>query len=159
MKSNIKHILLILLLIPTSLLSQVQTENLSLGVFGGLINYQGDLNPNSFTVNRSKPAIGIIARFKFHPHLTWRTGVATGEIQAADRYNRDYLKPRNLSFNTRLKEVHTGLEISLTNLETKKFSPYVYGGAAIFHFNPWTIDQQGNKILQSLQNFHLAYTQ
>lgn len=146
LKSKIKLILFIILLAPASLFAQVQTENFSLGIFGGLINYQGDLNPNSFTVNRSKPAFGLIARFKFHPHLTWRTGIATGEIQAADRYNRDYLKPRNLSFNTNLKEIHTGLEISITNLETKKLAPYLYGGAAIFSFNPWTTDQQGNKV-------------
>ena len=146
MKLNLQYLFFFTLLIPVSLNAQVQTEKLSLGVFGGLINYQGDLNPNSFTINRSKPVIGINARVKFHPHLTWRTGAAIGHIQAADRYNRDYLKPRNLSFNTTIKELHTGLEVSITNLETKKLAPYVYGGGAVFHFNPWTTDQQNERV-------------
>ena len=146
MKSIIQYLLFSILLIPAGLHAQVQTEKFSLGVFGGLINYQGDLNPNSFTISRSKAAVGLIARVKLHPNLSWRTGAAIGHIQAADQYNRDYLKPRNLSFNTTIKELHTGLEVSLTNLETKRVSPYVYGGGAIFHFNPWTNDQLNEKI-------------
>jgi hypothetical protein len=138
--------ILYLLLLPQMVQAQVQVENFSLSVYTGLVNYQGDLNPNSFTFNRSKPAFGLISRVKLNPHFTWRSGVMIGSIQAADRYNRDYLKPRNLSFNTNIKEIYSGLEVSLFNMEQRRVVPFAYGGLAIFHFNPWTIDQAGAKV-------------
>ena len=69
-----------------------------------------------------------------------------GSIEAADRYNRDYLKPRNLSFNTSIKEASLGLETSLLDLSTTRFTPYVYGSISLYHFNPWAYDNSGKKV-------------
>ena len=78
--------------------------------------------------------------------LSWRVGASIGQIEAADKYNRDYLKPRNLSFYSGIKEIYTGFDIYMFDLSTKRFSPYVYGGIALFHFNPWTYDNDGKKV-------------
>jgi len=118
----------------------------SIVIFTGLINYQGDLNPNSFTFGRSKLAIGATIRKPLSRWFTARAGVNFGSIEAADRYNRDYLKPRNLSFFTRIKEAYAGLEFNFLNITKSRFTPYLYGGIAVFHFNPWAYDNDGNKV-------------
>lgn len=118
----------------------------TIGLFAGAINYQGDLNPNSFTLRHSNFAIGFSIRKPFSRWFNLRAGITAGTIKASDSWNRDYLKSRNLSFSTSIKEVYAGLEITLLDLSSKKFTPYVYGGIAVFHFNPWAYDDLGEKV-------------
>ena len=68
-----------------------------------------------------------------------------GKIEAADRWNRDYLKSRNLNFTTTIKEAYAGLEITLPGIANSRLTPYVYCGIAVFHFNPWAYDNNGKK--------------
>lgn len=114
-------------------------------LFTGIINYQGDLNPNSFTFNHSNFAAGLVIRKPLNRLLTLRAGIHMGKIEAADRYNRDYLQPRNLSFYNTIQELSAGLEITVLDISTKKFIPYIYGGVAVFHMNPWTYDNNHKK--------------
>jgi opacity protein-like surface antigen len=121
------------------------STNPSISLLTGIMNYQGDLNPNSFTFNHSHFTAGLIIRKPLNRWFTLRTGAVIGSIEAADRYNRDYLKPRNLSFHSSIQDVHLGVEITLLNIATKRFTPYLYAGIAVFHFNPWTYDNTGKK--------------
>ena len=109
------------------------------------MNYQGDLNPNSFTFKNSNFAAGIIIRKPLNRWFTLRAGINTGKIAAADHNNRDYLKQRNLSFTTSVKEAYVALEATVLDISTSRFTPYIYGGIAVFHFNPWTYDNKGTK--------------
>jgi hypothetical protein len=138
--------LLLLVILPVSSFCQLTADGVSISFFAGGINYQGDLNPNSFTLSHARLLAAVTAKIKINKYVSWRLGVAAGKIQAADRYNREYLQPRNLSFYTSIKEINTGAEIALTDETVRKFIPYLYGGFAVFHFNPWTRDIQGNKI-------------
>jgi hypothetical protein len=117
----------------------------SLVIFTGLINYQGDLNPNSFTFTRSRLAGGLSIRQPLSRWFTARAGINFGQLEAADRYNRDYLKPRNLSFYTSVKEAFAALELNLLDISKGRFTTYLYGGIALFHFNPWAYDNNGQK--------------
>jgi hypothetical protein len=125
--------------------AQEMDRSSTLALFTGTINYQGDLNPNSFTFAHSNFAAGIIYRKPLSRWFTFRAGASMGKIEAADRWNRDYLKARNLSFTTSIKEGYIALEMTLLDISTKRFTPYMYGGIAIFHFNPWTLDNSGVK--------------
>jgi len=131
--------------IPASAQDNEFSTQPSISVFTGLINYQGDLNPNSFTISRSNLALGVTIRKPFSRWFAIRGGINYGNIEAADRYNRDYLKLRNLSFYTTLTEAYAALEIDLLNIEKTRFTPYLFGGFAFFHFNPWTYDDAGQK--------------
>lgn len=126
--------------------SQEQDKSATIALFTGAMNYQGDLNPNSFTFKRSGFAAGIIIRKPLNRWFAVRAGANMGTIKAADRWNRDYLKLRNLSFTTSITEVHAGLEVAVLDISTNKFTPFIYGGLAVFHFNPWTTDNRGEKI-------------
>lgn len=117
----------------------------TISIFTGVINYQGDLNPNSFTLRHSHFAGGLTLRKPLNRWFALRAGFTTGTIEAADRYNRDNLKPRNLSFFTSITEVYAGLELTVLDISSNRFTPYMYGGLAVFHFNPWTYDNNGNK--------------
>ena len=144
-----KKLTLYLLVIFTSGQTVLAQEEPSLSptisLFTGLMNYQGDLNPSSFKFSHSNFTGGIIFRKPISPLLTIRAGVNIGTITASDQWNRDYLQQRNLNFTTTVKEAYAGLELNVFDLSTKRFTPYVYGGIAVFHFNPWTRDRAGAK--------------
>jgi hypothetical protein len=125
--------------------SQLDVNGTSISVYAGMINYQGDLNPNSFTFQQSNPVFGLLLRQPITSWLTARAGFFYGNVDAADRNNRDYLKPRNLSFHSSLKELQGGFEINFLNAAGSRIIPYMYAGVALFHFDPWTYDIAGSK--------------
>jgi len=148
MKNSVKTLLALsfcLVCFNFHLLSQNEDKATWLGLFVGKMNYQGDLNPSSFKFSHSKPTVAFNIRQSFNRWLSLKGGVAIGSIEAADRYNRDYLKKRNLSFYTSIKEASLSLETSLLDLSTTSFTPYVYGSVSLFHFNPWAYDNSGKK--------------
>jgi len=126
--------------------SQNENKGTWLGLFAGKMNYQGDLNPNSFTFAHSKATTAITIRQSLNRWISLKGGFAIGYIEAADRYNRDYLKPRNLSFTTTIKEASFSMETALLDLSTTHFTPYVYGSVSLYHYNPWAYDNNGKKV-------------
>jgi len=118
----------------------------SIGLLIGAVNYQGDLKPNSFTFQHSNLLAGISVRKPFNRWFAARAGVAIGKIEADDKFNRPYLQVRNLNFTSSIKELYAALEVDLLDIDIKKFSPYLYGGGNLFHFNPYTYDIQNNKV-------------
>ena len=123
----------------------------TIGLFAGAMNYQGDLKPNSFTFQHSNLIVSVIARKPLNRWFALRGGFTIGKVEAADKYNRDYLQLRNLSFASGIKEIFTALEVDLLDISTKKFTPYAYGGIVLFHFNPYTLDANNEKVfLQDL---------
>ena len=149
MKNRVKSLLLITLCLSffgTKSFSQSGNKGTYIGFILGKMNYQGDLNPNSFTFSHSKATTGITVRQSLNRWISFKGDFAIGHIDAADHYNRDYLKTRNLSFKSTIKEVSIGLEASLLDLSTSHFTPYVFGGISLYHFNPWAYDMSGKKV-------------
>jgi len=145
----VKTITLLLLLyiqLPVSAQEEEFSKQPTISLFTGLINYQGDLNPNSFTIGHSKLALGLTLRKPLNRWVTVRAGINYGHLEAADRYNRDYLKPRNLSFHTTIKEAHAALELNFLDISKTRFTTYLFGGIAVFHFNSWAYDNSGQKV-------------
>jgi opacity protein-like surface antigen len=144
-KPNSTLFVLLCLCLAQSSFAQEQDKSTTISLFVGGINYQGDLQPNSLQFQHSQPAIGLILKKPLNRWFTARAGVSTGTIKAADKWNRDDLKSRNLSFQTSIKEAYLGLEINILDMSSGRFTPYVYGGVALFHFNPYTYDKTGTK--------------
>lgn len=146
MKTKLVAITILSLFSFTCLFAQEETDKSpTISLFTGLMNYQGDLNPTSFKFAHSNLTGGIIVRKPLNRLFTLRAGVNIGTIRAYDSWNRDYLKIRNLSFNSTVKEAYAGLELTVLDFASKRFTPYLYGGIAVFHFNPWTNDNRGVK--------------
>jgi hypothetical protein len=130
-----------LLLIPIF----VNSQRLQLDFTGGLSNYQGDLQPLVFTLKGAKPAGSITAKYEITPNIFARGGFTIGSLYATDANNRAELKERNLNFYSSLKEIHLGVECRLIKPEKLAVSPYVFVGAGVFMFNPYTYTTQGEK--------------
>ena len=118
----------------------------TLGLFAGAINYQGDLKPNSFTFQHSNLFLSLSVRKPFNRWFAVKGGLSIGKVEAADKFNRDYLQARNLSFKSNLTEAFAVLEVSLLDFSAKKFTPYAYGGIVLFHFNPYTYNADNEKV-------------
>ena len=125
--------------------AQEQDKLATFSLFTGAMNYQGDLKPNAFTTAHSCFTTGVIIRKPLNYFLSLRGGVNIGKIKAADEWNSDDLKSRNLSFTSTIKEVYLGVEVSASGILSGKFTPYLYGGIGLFHFNPWSYDNSGTK--------------
>src|SRR5262249_19248779 len=74
------------------------------------------------------------------------SNVSLMKVGAADKFNKPSLQPRNLSFETQILEWNVLAEYTLLDMDKKRFSPYVFAGAALYHFNPYTHDSVGNKV-------------
>ena len=139
-----RFVVLLSFLVPAMLPAQ----RLHLNLFGGFSNYLGDLQEKSVTLEQSRRAFGAGLSYDINHHLALRGGIAWGKIGADDKLNSATdLQLRNLSFQSSVKEAHLLAEYSFFDLRYHKFTPYVFGGLALFHFNPFTYDTSGSKIM------------
>ena len=114
--------------------------------FTGTCSYNGDLVQGNFPLKRLKPAIGVNFKKDLSPHFTFRAGLSYGRIFGDDKKNKDpELKARNLSFSSHIIELSAGAEYNFYDIEEYFITPYVYAGVGLFHFNPYTFDDNGNK--------------
>lgn len=139
-------LLFFLLLFALFLKAQDETDrSLIIGGFGGIVSYQGDLQPNSFSFDHSKAMYSLWLRQPLSNHFSVKAGLSRGNLNASDKYNRDYLQQRNLSFATDLKEAFFNVEFALMDISKTRFTPFGYAGFVYFHFNPYTYDTNGTK--------------
>ncbi len=114
--------------------------------WGGFAGYQGDLESKRIKINQTDVAFGLGLKYDLTTHLSIRTGFNYGKIKADDKGNEPILQARNLSFQSKIIEGNLMLEYSLINSSKSLFTPYVFAGIGIFHFNPYAYDTLGNKI-------------
>ena len=133
-----------LLLFVFPLFASAQTK-LHGTLFGGFANYYGDLQNKPITLDQSSLAIGAGLKYDLTEHIAIRSGFMYGRIGADDKRNKASLQFRNLNFQSKVFEWNVLAEYTLFDMNQKQISPYVFGGLAIFHFNPYTFDSLGNK--------------
>ncbi len=75
-----------------------------------------------------------------------KVGVLFARVGADDKDNKraDY-QARNLSFITNIQELSAGFEFNLVDPEIYLQVPYVFASIGVFHFDPFTYDNAGNK--------------
>jgi hypothetical protein len=122
-----------------------EAQKLHMTLFGGISNYQGDLQSRRFTFQESNAAFGAGLLYEFTPKLYLRGNVTIGKVNASDRLTSNYPE-RNLSFSSPISDIHLGLEYDLLNSYERSLTPYVFGGISVFHFNPSTLDSNGTKV-------------
>lgn len=130
------------LLLPLSALSQSRWH---LSLMGGASNYSGDLQTKNFTLDQSNGAFGLGVLYDLTPQLALRAGFNYGKIAADDKKNPPALQQRNLNFTSKITELNLLMEFRPWDLEIRRFSPYLFTGLALYHFNPYTYDSSGNK--------------
>jgi hypothetical protein len=114
------------------------TQHIDIDLFGGVSNYQGDLQPLFFTGKGASPGGAIILKYGITEHLYVRTGFSFGSMSGTDVNTTADRIPRNLSFKSSLQEFNFGFEYRIISPETFPVTPYGFFGAGVFHFNPYT---------------------
>ncbi len=124
-------------------LASIAQNSLNLNLFLGTSNYSGDLQDNRFTFNQAHLAGGIGLSYEITNHFAIRADFKLGKVSADDKYGRN--KQRNLNFSSQVTEGSLGLQYLVTPLGEHVFTPYVFAGVAIYHFDPYTHDSTGAK--------------
>ena len=123
----------------------LQAQKLHLTTFAGVSNYQGDLQDKKFTFQQAHLGLGIGAAYELTDQLYVTAGFKAGKLSGDDKRSVKNAA-RNLNFSSPLTEFETGLEYDLLNLNEHRLTPYFFAGVAVFHFNPSTLDSNGNKV-------------
>jgi opacity protein-like surface antigen len=148
-KPYMRRIALCTLVFAISLFSKAQS--FQVGVVAGIANYQGDLVNKLFEPRFSKAAGGLTATYELTEHWSVRGGFTYTKLTANDKYNtKTYLQARNLNFNTSISELSVVGEYATFSLDQKRWTPYLFGGVALFHFNPYTWDGDAKLYLKPL---------
>lgn len=154
--NGMKKILFALLMCFSCLVySQNQSSYWEIGLVGGVANYVGDINnmfkdgedntkewnqfESSFNMYNAHFVGGILARYNFNPRWVLRTSLMFGKLSGDDKH---FNNTRNLSFHSALQELSLVGEFNFMDYRTgsrqHRFTPYIFGGLALFHFNPKT---------------------
>jgi len=131
-----------LLMVVNTTSAQLRSRYFYVGVALGATNYKGDLDDN-FALKFTKPGLGFMGGYKFHPHMSARLGFNQGWMGASDaKAARDIpRRRRNLSFRSPITEVSLNLVYEFFANDRKfkyrpQYTPYLFGGVAVFAFNP-----------------------
>jgi hypothetical protein len=141
-------LLLIAFLIATApLRAQNFLENVFINADVGVANYDGELQPQRYTFHESHPGGGLGLGYEISPHFNISGAFLITRISGNDKYNTTPDdRGRNLNFTSNIYELNLRAEYVLFDLEDRLISPYVFGGVALFHFNPYTYDSTGKKV-------------
>ena len=104
-------------------------------VMGGGMNYIGDLN-NQSALTLPRPAGGVGLRYRLDNRWALRGEISYGSVAC----EKDYNKLRNLSFKSNILEAAVLAEFNFVpfgpGATERLWTPYLFGGLAVFHFNP-----------------------
>ena len=148
MKRAITYILLTGLLFSCFGMHAQQKKKMStleFGLFLGGANYMGELTKGIVPpLKNTGPALGMLTRFELNPYWSFKASAIYGRISGSDKdYPSDaYRERRNLSFRSGVFDVSTHLEWNIRGYQstrsTNAWSPYLFGGLAVFKYNPKT---------------------
>ena len=125
----------------------LQAQDFRINLFGGMANYAGDLQEKSITFQQSRYAFGLWGSYDYSDKLMLRAGAHYAQINASDRFQTAELRRlRNLSFATNILEFHAAGEYHFLGMSSRVFSPYLMGGVAVFHTNPFVYTTTGTKL-------------
>lgn len=119
----------------------LNAQDSEVGLIFGTSGYSGDLTPNTnwLSTGQKHAALGIYFRKDLNRYTALRGTFTYGKISGDDsKSNIEGIQARNLSFQSNLLELSFVGEINPlgTNSTGRKLLPYLYGGIAVFHFNP-----------------------
>ncbi|MFI5131307.1 MAG: DUF6089 family protein [Chitinophagales bacterium] len=111
----------------------------------GLSNYQGDLKAKSVSFAQSRFLFSLGARYDLSDHLTARTFFSLTSLNADDKKGTTNMQQRNLNFKSKIFDWELAGQYNLFSFYDKWWTPYVFAGVGLFHFNPYTHDTSGTK--------------
>ncbi len=115
------------------------SDPLEVGLFGGVSTYNGDLQPKNFTYDQSHLALGLFISKEIYKGFGLELGANFGKISGADSLSTDSSRAvRNLDFQSNILDVHLLVTYNFLHNRETRFTPYVFAGIAVYHFDPYT---------------------
>ena len=125
----------------------IYSQRLFFNIGAGMMNYGGDLQEGIFTFNQSNKAFEAGVSYKLSDYFSVGASVVTGKLAASDAKTNPDRARRNLSFYSKLTEGSLTLKYDLRPVPgTFKFTPYIFGGVGVFHFDPYAFDTLKQKV-------------
>lgn len=125
----------------------LNAQQWAVDVFAGTSNYQGDMMEKRYSMRNAKMVLGLGGSYVFNGHFRARALISLAKLGANDKYSVEpTLVARNLNFSTSLSELSLTVHYDLLDLDYFKFTPYLFGGIAVYHFNPYTYDSVYGKV-------------
>jgi Domain of unknown function (DUF6089) len=139
--------LLLITLLFFNLASSSYTQDVYFNMHLGTANYQGDLQAKQFTMDQSGGFFGVSIGYEITNKIGIRGGLGFGHISATDAKSKKAANlARNLNFSNNIMELHTALEYHFLDIYERRFTPYVFGGIALYKHNPYTTSTTGRKV-------------
>ena len=111
----------------------------------GMANYQGDLKAKSISLSQAKLMFSLGARYDLSEHISARSYFTFTGLQADDKNGTASIQQRNLNFKSKIFDWELTGQYSFFSLNDRWWTPYVFAGIGLFHFNPYTKDSGGTK--------------
>jgi hypothetical protein len=111
----------------------------------GLAGYQGDLKARAISLSQVKPMLSLGVRYDLSEHITARSYITFTSLRADDKKGTAAMQQRNLNFKSKILDWELTAQYSLFSLNDRWWTPYVFAGIGVFHFNPYTKDSAGHK--------------
>jgi hypothetical protein len=153
-----KHRIILLLIVTFAFSFSTEAQqfkpNTEVGILLGTSYYLGDLNTTHF--NQPLPTVGLIIRKNVDKRFAYKAEVMYLNIQSDERYSEDTIaKNRGLHFKSPIYELSGQVEFNFLPYQPGNplytWTPYVYSGISIFHFNPQAENKNGEWVnLQEL---------
>lgn len=125
------------------------TENTEVGVMGGVAYYLGDLNSTHFF--QPSGNVGLIIRKNIDNRFSYKTEILYLSLQSDEKNSNDTIaQNRKLHFKTPIYELSGQIEFNFLPYETGNplytWTPFIYTGFSLFHFNPKAENPNGEWI-------------
>lgn len=134
-----RNILFIICLSPIAALAQ----NFHFSGRLGVANYQGDLKEKAISLSQAKLMGSLGVQYDLSEHITARTYLTLTSLHADDKMGTAEMQKRNLNFSSKIADWELTAQYSFFDLNERWWTPYVFAGVGIFHFNPYTKDCYG----------------
>ena len=116
----------------------LQSQDIEIGFFGGVSYYLGDINPG-LHYSQSKSAYGVLARYNMNTRMAVKLSLYRGKI-AGDDAVTTAVDGRDLKFESVVNDLSAIFEFNFlpyfTGSRKSYFTPYIFGGASVFTYNP-----------------------
>lgn len=127
----------------------ISAQEFSLQISPGIMNYGGDLQSKIYTFQNANFSIAADAVYRINK-FSIKGGITYGKVNGDDLNNTRY-KNRNLNFSSNIADANLCLQYDFLLMdENRKFTPYIFAGVGIFHFNPYTFYDSQKVFLQPL---------
>ncbi len=137
----------ILVVVASFLLFQSYAQSIDVGLFVGATSYNGELQAKAIDIKHSRLAVGATLTYNIDDRFAVRGNVMKTHVSGADAWNeKENMKLRNLSFDTRLYEINVLGKFRILRPENARLSPFIAAGAAVFRVNPFAHDFNGTKV-------------